>query len=112
MRAGEWLAVPAEVAAQRCRWKLEGEGGPRVVEEVLSATEAAEAESAAAVRIPGWACSGLRPGAPAGLLVARLADEATRRGLPLWIPNVDGDGLRFVLGLPGTLWVDGAAVPR
>ncbi len=109
--AGGWLAAPAEVTAQRCRWKLEGEGGPGVVEEVLSATEVAEAAGAAAVRVPGWACSGLRPGAPAGLLVARLADEAARRGLPLWIPNIDGDGLRFVLGLPGTLWVDGAAVP-
>jgi len=107
-----WLAEPTEVGMNRCRWELEGEGGPKVVEEVLSATEVAEAEGAAAVRIPGWACRGLRPGAPAGLLVTRLAEAAARRGLPLWIPNLDDEDLRFVLGLPGTLWVDGPAVPR
>jgi len=106
-----WLAAPLEVGAEWCRWELEGEGKPRVVEEVLSATEVAEAETAAAVRVPGWACRGLRPGAPAGLLVTRLAEAAARRGPPLWIPNLDDKGLRFVLGLPGTLWVDGSAVP-
>ena len=106
-----WLATPAEVGVDRCRWELEGEGGPGIVEEVLSATEVAEAEGAAAVRIPGWACGGLRPGNPAGLLVTRLAEETARHGLPLWIPNLGDEGLRFVLGLPGTLWVDGSAVP-
>jgi len=106
-----WLAAPAEVGKDRCRWELEDEGTPGIVEEVLSATEVAEVEGAAAIRAPGWACGGLRPGTPAGLLVTRLAEEAARRGLPLWIPNLDDDGLRFVLGLPGTLWVDGPAVP-
>jgi hypothetical protein len=106
-----WLSAPTEVGADRCRWELEGENGPGVVEEVLSATEVVEAEVAAAVRVPGWASCGLRPGAPAGLLVARIADEAARRGLPLWIPNVGEESLRFVLGLPGTLWVDGPAIP-
>jgi hypothetical protein len=110
--AGGWLAAPSEVGIQRCRWELEGDGGPGVVEEVLSETEVAEAEGVAAVRVPGWACAGLRSGAPAGLLVARLAEVARRRGLPLWIPNLDDEGLRFALGLPGRLWVDGSAVPR
>ncbi|MDB4306270.1 hypothetical protein N9980_01755, partial [bacterium] len=106
-----WLAVPSEVGAERCRWELEGEGEQGIVEEVLSATEVAEAEGAAAVRVPGWACGGLRLGTPAGVLITRLAEAAARRGLPLWIPNLDDQDLRFVLGLPGTLWVDGAAVP-
>jgi hypothetical protein len=106
-----WLAAPSGVGLDRCRWELEGEGGPRVVEEVLSTTEVAEADDVAAVRVPGWACRGLRPGVPAGLLVTRLAEAAARRGLPLWIPNLDDEGLRFVLGLPGMLWVDGPAVP-
>jgi len=106
-----WLATPSEVGIQRCRWEIEGEGVPGVVEEVLSETEVAEAEGVAAVRVPGWACAGLRSGAPAGLLVARLAEAAKRRGLPLWIPNLDDEGLRFALGLPGRLWVDGPAVP-
>jgi len=109
--AGGWLATPSEVGTQRCRWEVEGEGGPGVVEEVLSETEVAEAEGVAAVRVPGWACAGLRSGAPAGLLVARLAEEAQRQGVPLWIPNLDDEGLRFALGLPGRLWVDGPAVP-
>ena len=109
--AGGWLAMPSEVGFQKCRWALDGEGGEGTVEEVLSETEVAEAEGVAAVRVPGWACAGLRSGAPAGLLVARLAEEAARRGLPLWIPNLDDEGLRFVLGLPGRSWVDGAAVP-
>jgi hypothetical protein len=106
-----WLAAPTEVGTERCRWELEGEGGPGVVEEVLSATEVAESEGVAAVRVPGWACGGLRPGTPAGLLITRLAEDAARRGLPLWIPNLNNVGLRFVLGLPGRLWVDGSAVP-
>jgi hypothetical protein len=106
-----WLAAPAEAGEDRCRWDLDGESGPGIVKEVLSATEVAETEGPAAVRVPGWACRGLRPGAPAGLLVTRLAEAAARRGLPLWIPNLDDEGLRFVLGLPGRLWVDGSAVP-
>jgi len=65
-----------------------------------------------AVRVPGWASRGLRPGSPAGLLVTRIAEAASRRGIPLWIPNVDQEGLRLVLGLPGTIWVDGPAVPK
>jgi hypothetical protein len=109
--AGGWLATPSEMSAERSRWALSGEGGAGTVEEVLRATEVAEAGSAASVRVPGWACGGLRSGTPAGLLVARLAEEAKRRGLPLWIPNLDDEGLRFALGLPGRLWVDGPAVP-
>ena len=109
--AGGWLATPSEMSAERCRWALSGEGGASTVEEVLCATEVAEAGGAAAVRVPGWACGGLRSGNPAGLLVARIADEAARRGLPLWIPNVGEESLRFVLGLPGTLWGVGSAVP-
>ena len=78
---------------------------------LLHAAEVADSEGVAAVRVPGWASVGLRSGSPAGLMVTCLAEEAKRRGLPLWIPNLGEESLRFVLGLPGTLWVDGAAVP-
>ena len=44
----------------------------------------------------------MHAGSPSGLLVTRIADAAARRGLPLWIPGVDHDSLRFVLALPGT----------
>jgi hypothetical protein len=43
--------------------------------------------------------------------MSRLAEAAHRRELPLWIPNLGGDGLHLVLSFPGTLWVDGPAVP-
>jgi hypothetical protein len=106
-----WLAVPEPSDADTTPWRLHG-GGDRAVTEVLLVADLDHASGAAAVRVPGWVVADLRPGTPAGLLVARLANAAERRGLPLWIPNVDGPGLRFVLGLPGTLWVDGPAVPR
>jgi hypothetical protein len=108
---GAWLAVPAPTDADTTTWRLRG-ADDRAVTEVLLADDVERAAGAAAVRVPGWVVADLRPGTPAGLLVARLAEAANRHGLPLWVPNVDGGGLRFVLGLPGTLWVDGPAVPR
>jgi hypothetical protein len=107
-----WVANPIEVAGDRCLWQLEEEGSPGIVAEVVTADEVADADQAVAVRVPGWACRGLRAGSPSGLLVAKTADAAARRSLPLWVPGVDHDALRFVLGLPGTIWVDGPAVPR
>jgi len=109
---GGWVATPIEAGAARCRWQLEGSEFFGTVAEVLGSEEVASVEGAVAVRVPGWASRGLRPGSPAGLLVARIAEAASRRGLPLWIPNVDQEGLRLVLGLPGTIWVDGPAVPK
>lgn len=106
-----WLAGPDDVDSTPTSWRLEGAESSGVVEEVLTADEVVGLEQALAVRVPGWASQGLRAGSPAGLLVTRIAEAASRRGLPLWIPNVDQEGLRFVLGLPGTIWVDGPAVP-
>ena len=106
-----WVATPVEAGAARCRWQLEGSESSGTVEEVLGSEEVAGIEDAVAVRVPGWASRRVRSGSPAGLLVTRIANAASRRGLPLWIPNVDQEGLRLVLGLPGTIWVDGPAVP-
>ena len=50
-------------------------------------------------------------GRPAGLLLERLAAAAANRGVPLWVPNVDSAALKLVLSQPGTIWVDGPAVP-
>jgi hypothetical protein len=108
----DWFAVPLEAGTARCPWRLEGPEGSGIVEEVLSSEEVSNIEDAVAIRVPGWASRRLRPGSPAGLLVAKIADGAMRRGLPLWVPGVDREGLRFVLGLPGVIWVDGPAVPR
>jgi len=107
-----WIAAPVEFSSTRCRWRLESKETSGIVVEVLASEEIAGLEDVLAVRVPGWASRGLRPGSPAGLLVARIAEAASRRGLPLWIPNIDQEGLRLVLGLPGTIWVDGPAVPR
>jgi hypothetical protein len=107
-----WIAGPVEVSSKRCRWRLESKETSGIVVEVLASEEIAELEDVLAVRVPGWASRGLRSGSPAGLLVTRIAEAASRRGLPLWIPNVDQEGLRIVLGLPGTIWVDGPAVPK
>jgi hypothetical protein len=107
-----WLAVPAPSDTDTTPWRLLGADDRAVIIEVLLADDLDHVAGAAAVRIPGWVVADLRPGTPAGLLVARLAEAANRRGLPLWVPNVGSGGLRFLLGLPGTLWVDGPAVPR
>ncbi|MBD3851933.1 MAG: hypothetical protein IFK93_11570 [Acidobacteria bacterium] len=107
-----WTAAPVEVSSTRCRWRIESSETSGSVAEVLAGDEVADLENVVAVRVPGWASRGLRPGSPAGLLVTRIAEAASRRRLPLWIPNVDQEGLRLVLGLPGTIWVDGPAVPK
>ena len=112
MSAEGWLATPVSVTASRCRWGLRSADRTMVVEEALTTTEFQKAGKTVAIRVPGWATRDLRPGTPAGLLVARLAESAARSGLPLWIPNLRTGALHFVLRLPGTLWVDGPAVPR
>jgi len=107
-----WVAAPVEISGPTCRWQLVEEGSKALVVDVLEVADIDRVEGAAAVRVPGMLTGNLRPGAPAGLLVQRLADAASRRGLPLWVPNVATEDLRFALRLPGTIWVDGPAVPR
>lgn len=63
------------------------------------------------VRVPGWLAARLRPGAPNGVLVERLAGAAKRRGMTLWVPNVDQPALDHLLRQQVSLWVDGPAVP-
>jgi len=104
----EWTAVPGEATAVGFHWQLHVPGGSQIA--VVDALESAMGP-AAAVRVPGWITGGLEAGRPAGLLVERLASAAHRLGVPLWFANVGAGALRFLLRLPGTLWVDGAAVP-
>lgn len=107
-----WVAAPIEISGPKCRWRLTGGGTTSEVDDVLEVADLTRIEGAPAVRVPGSLTGNLRQGTPAGLLVQRLADAAARRGLPLWVPNVDTEALRFALKLPGTIWVDGPAVPR
>jgi hypothetical protein len=102
------MAVPGAATAAGFRWQLRGAGGPQAeVEDTLGTV----AEPAAAIRVPGWVAGCIGPGRPAGLLVERLAATSARIGTPLWVPNLRPGALRFLLRLPGTLWVDGADVP-
>ena len=110
--ANGWLATPEATTAMKCRWRITGEGVDGIVQDVVTTAEIENAQETAAVRVPGWLSAGLRPGTPAGLLVTDLATAAANRGLPLWIPNVDGEALQMSLRLPGIIWVDGPAVPR
>jgi len=107
-----WVAVPVNISGPKCRWRLSGGGTTAEVDDVLEVADLTRIETAPAVRIPGSLTGNLRLGTPAGLLVQRLADAAARRGLPLWVPNVTTEALRFALRLPGAVWVDGPAVPR
>jgi hypothetical protein len=106
-----WLAVPEAATRHGFNWRLIGgeeQSGRVGVQDVL----ACGAGSSPALRVPGWCASEAGAGRPAGLLVERLAADAHRRGLPLWVPNVDHELLQFLLRLPGTFWVDGPAVPE
>jgi hypothetical protein len=62
-------------------------------------------------RLPGWIGVSIGAGRPAGLLLERLAVAASERGVPLWVPNVGRAALNLVLGLLGSVWVDGPAAP-
>lgn len=105
----EWTAMPGEATAVGFRWQLQGAGRlPTAAVDTLGTVTG----PAAAVRVPGWIAAGLGAGRPAGLLVERFASAAQRLGVPLWVPNVGAGALRYLLRLPGTLWVDGAAVPE
>jgi hypothetical protein len=91
------------------RWRLRFPDGSQ--SEVVDALRTPSIPGAA-LRVPGWFAGRLVAGRPIGLLAARLATVAERLGLPLWVPNVRPGALEFLLRLPGTLWVDGPAVPR
>ncbi len=111
--ASAWLAWPQDLGGCASgRWLVSAAGRDELAVESATCDEVPAVAEASAVRVPGWVTDGLGSGTPAGILIARLAEAADRRGLPLWIPNLEQDGLHFVLGLPGTLWVDGSAVPE
>jgi hypothetical protein len=107
----EWVAWPEDAEKGESVWTLRGPGLQGKVIGVRTTEALESASDCAAVRAPGWLGEDLRPGSPAGVLVSRLAESAHRRELPLWIPNLGSDGLHLVLSFPGTLWVDGPAVP-
>jgi len=107
---GEWEAHPTAVSGRGCRWVLHRDGEADLeVDDVIVPEDVA---AGPAVRVAGWIADRPTVGSPSGLLLTRLATAAARVGLPLWVPNVDGPGLRFLQRLGTTVWVDGPAVPE
>ncbi len=107
-----WQAVPSGAVPDGRCWEIVAEDGSRTAVEEIESEYGSENEGQAVVRIPGFLGAQLRRGSPAGLLVERWATHQARAGRPLWVPSVDAEGVRFLLGLPGPVWVDGPGVPR
>lgn len=106
-----WLATPVAGVGGADRWRFAADDGSAEIltDSILPSDQASAGQSV--IRVPGWIGAGLRFGSPAGLLVDRLAGHERRAGRPLWVPNVDDAGVRFLLTLPGPIWVDGPGVP-
>jgi len=105
-----WAAGPDPEVEGGSAWRLDVGGEPRRIVEstIMDDLDRSREEI---LRVPGWFGAALQPGRPAALLVEKLACCDARRGRPLWVPSVDADGVRFLLGLPGPIWVDGPGVP-
>ena len=106
-----WSAVPREPTPVGHVWQLgTGYGDWETVVDALDLDDDRTA-SAPLLRVPGWFAADLGRGTPAGLLVERLARDPRRAARPLWVPNVDFEGVQFLLSLPAPIWVDGPGVP-
>ncbi len=108
---GGWWATPMAIAGDGHRWRLTGIERREI--EVVDALidEAASDGPSPLLRVPGWVGSEIGCGRPAGLLIERMASTPTRLNRPLWVSNVDEAGVRWLLSLPGPIWVDGPGVP-
>jgi hypothetical protein len=107
--ADGWVAWPEGETEVGYRWRLRHpNGGEQTIDDVL----AVDTVDSPALRVPGWVTASLDTGRPAALVVEQLGEAAHRAGVPLWVANVNQQALELLLGLPGTLWVDGPAAPR
>jgi len=110
--AGGWLACPDGALGGGLAWRItHADGSIGRACDVLS-TEDVRTLAGEMPRMAGWAAGNLRSGSPSGLLIVRLAAAAAGAGSALWIPNVDAVGLRLLLKLGVSVWVDGPAVPE
>lgn len=105
-----WMAVPELQGRDPGVWRMEDSEGNRLIRESTWSDELDRPDQSV-LRVPGWIGAALQPGRPASLLVEILAGNEALAGRPLWVPSVDADGVRFLLGLPGPIWVDGPGVP-
>jgi len=106
-KAGEiWHAVAGESTSSGSSWSFVHAEGP--VDTIIDSPVVSDQW---VVKTPGWMGDHLCPGSPAGLLVEKLAMDPVRAGRPLWVSNADAAAVRYLLGMPGPIWVDGPGVP-
>jgi hypothetical protein len=109
--SGRWIAAPSALRPDGHRWRLRSPAG-----HVATVDDAVEPEvfdvATVAVRVPGWVTADVRPGSPAGILIERMARQAVRSGVVLWVPGVTEAALHLVLRTGARVWVDGPATPR
>ncbi len=101
-----WNAVAEESSSSGSSWTIFLADGR--VDTIIDSPVVAEQW---VVKIPGWMGDHLCPGSPSGLLVERLAMDPDRTGRPLWVSNADAAAVRYLLRMPGPIWVDGPGVP-
>jgi hypothetical protein len=104
-----FLAVPGLDAGEDESWLLRYSDAS--TESVVEYPGQAPIEQSL-VKVPGWIGGEIRKGGPAGLLVEGAAHDGERKGRPLWVSNVGPSAVRFLLSLPGPIWVDGPGVPE
>lgn len=106
-----WHAFPREVDHDPGRWEIVTRDGTHEMVEETTSLDADAVAGLSVIRAPGYVGAALRHGSPAGLLIETMTRHAARAGRPIWVPSVNADGVRFLLGLPGPIWVDGPGVP-
>jgi len=106
----DWMAFPEIRGERSVHWRIKDSEESRLIRESMS-SRGLDRLDQPVIRMPGWIGAALQPGRPASLLVESVAGNDARAGRPLWVPSVDADGVRFLLGLPGPIWVDGPGVP-
>jgi hypothetical protein len=108
---GSLQAAPLQPHRDRSLWEVVSCDGSR---EVIAESISLDWDGVAGqtlIRAPGFVGAALRHGSPAGLLIEGLARHPVRAGRPIWVPSVDAEGVRLLLGLGGPFWVDGPGVP-
>jgi len=106
-----WHASPRPKDRAGRTWEIVSHDGSSEVIAESTSLEMDDAAGQSVIRMPGFVGAALRHGSPAGLLIEGMARHDARRGRPIWVPSVDAEGVRFLLGLPGPIWVDGPGVP-
>jgi hypothetical protein len=107
-----WGASPRTQDRVGSCWEIISHDGSSEMIAESTSLDSDDVAGQSLIRAPGFAGAALRRGSPAGLLIEGMACHSARAGRPIWVPSVDGEGVRLLLGLPGPIWVDGPGVPR